>query len=116
MSSILDPMIQKWNLLAKEYGIPGVYIIEVITSAQKKPYALYSSGVLEFEPLHSIRNWITPGLIPMIFKYAFNRVWKYVFHRGIFINTVSYSAVWDIISNKNPEKNPNYLDKDISYG
>jgi Glycosyltransferase WbsX len=59
MADILEPMIQKWNEWALESGIPGVYIVEVITSAQKKPYSSSSSGILEFEPLHSVKNWIT---------------------------------------------------------
>lgn len=115
MADILEPMIQKWNEWALENGIPGVYIVEVITSAQKKPYARSSSGILEFEPLHSVRNWVTFGLIPMIAKHVINRIWKYLFHRGLFINTASYTTLWDIIIQKTPKDNPNYAGKDILF-
>lgn len=115
MENILEPMIKKWNEWARENNIPGIYIVEVITSAQNKPYTSLSSGVLEFEPLHTVRNWITPKLIPMICKHVFNRVWKHFFHQGFFINTVSYSGIWDIIVRKQPKRNPQYAGKDILF-
>lgn len=108
MQGIIDQMTQKWNLLAKKHNISGLYIVEVITSAQNQPYASSSSAIIEFEPLHSIRNAFNFRLIPNILKHGINRIIKNIFNKGIFINKVSYENVWKIIIEKNPKNNPLY--------
>jgi hypothetical protein len=80
MKDIIEQMIKKWDSLAQKNNIPGVYVVEVITSSQKKPYADSSSAIMEFEPLHSIRNFET-SFIFNICKHLINRVYKYVFHK-----------------------------------
>jgi hypothetical protein len=92
-----------------------LYIVEVISSAQNMPYANSSSAIIEFEPLHSIRNVFSIFFIPNIIKHLINRIAKYVINRGIFINKVSYKNIWRILSQKNPFKNPLYKNKDIIF-
>lgn len=79
MEHIIEPMLIKWNEWARTEGIPGIYVIEVMSS-QNKPYASSSSAILEFEPLHSAKNKVSLMLIPMVVKYVFNRLWKRIFH------------------------------------
>lgn len=113
MSGILEDMIVYWDKLAKENGLKWIYITEVITSAQSKPYAKSSSAILEFEPLHTVKNWITMTTIPLIIKFALNRFSKRFTHKWIFTNTINYSYIWSIILKKQPEKNTNYTWKEI---
>lgn len=114
MKDIIENMIKKRDSLAQRNNIPGIYIIEVITSAQEKPYALSSSAILEFEPLYSIKKFKF-SFIKNIFKHLINRFAKFFFHKGIFINKVSYKKVRQIISQKKHKENYFYKNKDIAF-
>lgn len=116
MENVIDPMLEKWDKWAKEHDIPGIYIIESISSSQNRPYASSSLAIVEFEPLHSVRNWFTMSIMPMILRHLCNRIWKRIFHEWLFINTVPYSAVWNILLKKKPKQNPLYKNKDVIYG
>jgi hypothetical protein len=81
MKHDIEQMIQLWNVLAQKHNIPGVYVIEVITSSQNRPYAESSSAIMEFEPLHSIRNKFSIGFVPNIIKHLINRITKNFINR-----------------------------------
>ncbi len=115
MKNIIEKMINKWNELAKNNWIEWIYIVETITSAQDRPYANNSNAILEFEPLHSIKNKFNIYLIPNIIKHIINRIYKKHFHKWLFLNKISYENVWKIITNKKSENNQNYKNKDIIY-
>jgi len=100
MESVIDPMMKKWNEWIQEQNIPGIYFIETISSSQNKPYSQYSQAVVEHEPLYSLKNNITIRTLSMVIEFAVNRFWKSVFQRGLFVNTVSYNAVWENLLKK----------------
>lgn len=113
MKEIIDNMIQKRNELAIQNWIDWVYIIEVISSAQPQPYSNLSSGVLEFQPLHSIKYVFSYWYIKNIIKHIINRISKYIFNKWLIINRVSYETTWKLVCNRNPRENPLYKGKDI---
>lgn len=116
MEDIMDLMMERWDTWAREKWIPGIYLVETISGSQDRPYSRHSSAILEFEPLHALKNSITLSTLPMIVRFACNRLWKKLFQKGLFINTVPYSSVWKSILKKIPRKNPLYVGKDIIYG
>lgn len=115
MKDIIDPMMEKWNEWISAEGIPGLYIIETISSSQKVPYSKYSAAVVEHQPLHVLKNTINIKTLPMIMRFALNRLWKRVSWKGLFVNTVSYSTVWWSILKKSWKGNPLYAGKDFLY-
>lgn len=115
MKDIIDQMIAKRNTLAQQNNIDGIHIVEVISSAQNEPYAKLSSSVLEFEPLHSIKNVFSLWYIKNIAIHLVNRFFKRIINRWVLINQVSFKSTWNIICNKMPEKKSIYKGKEIFY-
>ncbi len=114
MKDVIEAMIKKREELAQKNNIPWLYIVEVITSSQKEPYANSSSAIMEFEPLHSIRNFKTSFVLNII-KHLINRFYKRLFYKWLFINIIPYKKVRNIIIKKKPKNNPLYKNKDIVF-
>lgn len=51
-----EEMIRYWNKLAKENGLQGLYIVETLNSFQKNPVLKQSEGVIEFEPMYTLKH------------------------------------------------------------
>lgn len=113
MQDVIDQMIKKRNNLAQKNWIDWIYIVETISSAQWQTYSPLSSAVLEFQPLHSIRNVFSLGYIKNIIKHGINRLVKYIIKRWLLINRVSYENTRKIICNRDPRNNSLYKGKDI---
>lgn len=51
-----EEMMLFWDQLAIKNGFNGIYIIETLNSFQKNPCLQKSKGVLEFEPMYTLRH------------------------------------------------------------
>ena len=116
MQEVIEPMLQKWNQWAQEKGIPEFYFVEVMSSSQHIPYAPSSSAVLEFHPLHALKNNLSVRFIPMIIKHLYNRFHKWMTNRGFFINSISYQTIWEVILKRGKKRILEYWDRDIIDG
>lgn len=116
MKDVIDAMIHKRNTLCIKNNISWIYIIEAISSAQSESYSKLSSAIMEFQPLHSIKNVFSFGYIKNILIHLINRIWKKVFNKWLLINQVSFSQTRRIICNRNPRSNPLYKNKNIVLG
>ncbi|MDP3588872.1 MAG: glycoside hydrolase family 99-like domain-containing protein [Sulfuricurvum sp.] len=86
----LDQMLALWDMLAKQAGLKGIYLVETLSSFQNKPYATHSNAVVEFEPnftAHDKLSFIDKvfvKLIPMVTGVSIQRYdlyWKFILNR-----------------------------------
>ena len=87
-----DKMISYWNAKLKEKNLPSLYIIEMLTSYQKRPLCSLSDGVVEFEPMFTIGK--SKSLRSAVYYY-FKK--KLVSFRIKPYSTFNYKNVWEKI-------------------
>ena len=69
-----DEMIEFWNKKLQEQGLSGLYIAEMLTSFQKRPFCKNSEAVVEFEPMFTISGLKTKfELLKRILRRKLNR-------------------------------------------
>lgn len=115
MNEYLTPMLNYREKLAKRHSLSGLYIVEVMHSAQHVPASSISNAIVEFEPLHTLRNAFTFSLVNNIILHGINTITEKLFHTSFFINKTSYNKVWEAVLHKNPHKNSDYKGKDIIF-
>lgn len=85
-----NKMIKYWNKRLKENGIGNIYIVEYISSKNRKLHDEISDGVVEFEPLYttffdiSIFNKFKRYLckkLHIIDYQKYDNLWKYIIKR-----------------------------------
>jgi len=132
-----DKMIEYWNQKLLSIGLSRLYVVEMLTSYQKKPKCKSSDGVVEFEPMFTIgkghsykvlvRNFLRKKLsliFPMSYKlYSYDNIWQIIINRNnVYKNKCHYPGAftdWDntprfknrsaIFKYADPEKFHKYL-------
>lgn len=56
----VDEMLAHWNDRLLDQGIPGLYVVEYISTKNPRPAAAASSAVYEDEPLYTLRFGLSP--------------------------------------------------------
>ena len=125
-------MINYWENRLKEEGFNGIYIVEYISSKNKKLCSVNSSAVVEFEPLYSTFFDISKVNLAKRFlckKFkrvdyqSYDRLWKYILNRkrtyqgkpiqrGCFVgwdNSARKGKNSMIVKGQSPEKFGHYL-------
>lgn len=126
-----EEMINYWNQLAIINGFDGIFLIETLNSFQKKPSLISSNGVVEFEPMLTMRHYLKPitqlkrllrKKIGLLDTVDYNEVWERIIKRNINYSKECYLGAfvgWDntprkgkkglVIENSTPEKFGKYL-------
>lgn len=82
-----DKMIEFWDERLRKEGFDGVYIIETLNSFQKEPVLKKSQGIVEFEPMLTMRHYLSP--LRQLVRIINKKLGK--------LDIVSYEEVWDCI-------------------
>ncbi|WP_335986096.1 glycoside hydrolase family 99-like domain-containing protein [Spongiibacter tropicus] len=80
-----DEMIDFWNTLAKQDGYEGLFLLETLNSFQNKACLENSGGVVQFEPMYSVKNNVK--FMPNL-KRLFMRLFRLV-------ERLKYEDVWE---------------------
>lgn len=130
-----DDMIACWNEVLNQKGLRELYIIETLNSYQKHPCLELSRGVMEFEPMYTVKN--RPDYVFYLKKVAevvtgkkyrtfnYDSVWKRIIERrskfeekelflGAFVdwdNSPRFKKDAAIFVNGTPEKFSKYLNQ-----
>ncbi|MEG1506409.1 MAG: glycoside hydrolase family 99-like domain-containing protein [Bacilli bacterium] len=126
-----EDMINYWEKLAINNGFNGIYLLETLNSFQKNPILNSSKGVVEFEPMLTMRHYLKPTIqlkrllrkkIGLLDIVNYDDVWSQIIKRdndygkerylGAFVgwdNTPRKGKKGLIIDNSTPEKFGNYL-------
>lgn len=126
-----EEMINYWNQLAIKNGFNGICLIETLNSFQKKPSLISSDGVVEFEPMLTMRHYLKPATqlkrllrkkLNLLDIVDYGEVWKQIIKRNNDYNKECYLGAfvgWDntprrvkkglVIENSTPEKFGKYL-------
>lgn len=131
-----EEMVKYWEELAVKNGFNGIYLLETLNSFQKNPVLKSSKGVVEFEPMLTMRHYLKAttqikrlirkkiGLIDIV---DYDNVWKQIVKRdnnyrkdkylGAFVgwdNTPRKGKKGLVIENSTPEKFGHYLKEQIN--
>lgn len=86
----VDDMVSHCNKLAIKYGFKGIYLLETLNSFQNKPVMNQSDGVIEFEPMFTMRH----GL-PYITQF------KRLLRKKLgLLDTMDYDYLWSRITRR----------------
>lgn len=94
-----EKMVEYWDVLAKNQGFNGIYIVETLTGHQKESAICNSSAVAEMEPMHTIRHGLP--LIIQAKRYIIKKLNKKI---DVF-DKISYELIWKSILNKKRKTN-----------
>lgn len=99
----IDKMIAYWNKQLIANGFDGLYLIDMLTSFDNKPYELFDAS-LDFEPMLTLKYYIPKT---QLFKRGYKKVIRdYLKKRtkkmpGFLIDKIDYEVVWDSILKRN---------------
>ncbi len=82
-----DKMIEFWNKYLNENGLGNIYIVEYISSKNKKLYSQKSDAVVEFEPLYSTYFDIS----------KINKAKRYICKKMKIVDFQDYDNLWNKI-------------------
>jgi len=133
-----DEMIQSWNNYLESVGIPSIHLIEFMRARNNIPASAFSAGIIEFEPLYSIRYDISffrkaqrylCKVFNLIDYQDYDSIWRHIIKRNrLYEGKIIYKSGfvgWDnsprkgrknsiIIKNSTPRKFGQYLDRLVS--
>lgn len=126
-----EEMVKYWEELAINNGFEGIFLLETLNSFQKNPILNSSRGVVEFEPMLTMRHYLKPitqikrllrKKIGMLDIVDYDEVWSQIIKRdnnygkdkylGAFVgwdNTPRKGKKGLVIENSTPKKFGNYL-------
>ncbi len=132
-----EKMISTWEKMAKEDGLPGLCILETVNSFQNRPALEGSTGVIEFEPMYTLRHHmgiannsrrLAKKLLGPVDSVDYDSVWRSILaKRPTFKNKTTCSGAfvdWDntprkgrkglVVNGGTPEKFGRYLKEKIN--
>lgn len=80
----VDAMINVWNNYLKSIGIKPIYLVEFMRAKNNFPSSKYSEGVIEFEPMYTIRYDVS----------ILEKAKRYMCKKLNFIDYQNYDSVW----------------------
>lgn len=126
-----EEMTNYWQELAINSGLNGIYLLETLNSFQRNPILNSSRGVVEFEPMLTIRHYLKPitqikrllkKKLGLLDKINYDEVWAQILQRDNDYGKERYLGAfvsWDntprkeknglVVENSTPEKFGNYL-------
>lgn len=96
-----DDMIEYWDRRCKESGLEGIYVIEELNSFQKKPDCKYTEGLLEFEPMYTLK--FGRSILLRIYDKIYAKIHNKIYKNSLLL--YSYDNIWKcIIKRRKNEK------------
>ena len=89
-----EEMVEYWNILARENGFSGIYIVETLTGHQKESAINNSNALAEMEPMHTIRHGLP------LFTQGYRFLTKKLNKKFNIFDKISYETIWKCIYNK----------------
>lgn len=89
-----EEMVEYWNVLARQNGFDGMYIVETLTGHQKEASINNSNALAEMEPMHTIRHGLP------LFKQGFRFLTKKLNKKFGIFDKISYDLIWKSIYKK----------------